>query len=365
MNTVQINSADDLQSVRECYHIPQDIERHMRWHSFFAEAYASNWPRAQSTCLAVLERAKVVGCCSAYRYPYPLPLGKPWMRRTTRAVLWPANPVNFHSLPAVCTSSRPDKVLPVLLRSFDVVKSKWFAPAIRMVMLDQTRDASLLSQLKYHGYSLNEGIVINEMEVRWQRFSDYFERYLSKNSRSLLRRALKKAQEEEVRIEVLEEPVLHQEQINKLLANVADHNRSESLWSHDFLRAAATHLKPEDIHIMAAWRGDKLVGCTVNLCRGDELTLKSLGLDYSVSQDLNLYRLLILEGVRYGIQRGFKKINSGFSQCEIKAGLGFSQVQTSTAIKAWPARLSRLFAYRSAAMKGPLSQRRHQAEGGV
>ena len=115
--------------------------------------------------------------------------------------------------------------------------------------------------------------------------------------------------------------------------------------------AAEQYLLRDDIVVIGAWLKGQLVACTINFRDGESLIQKSLGMDYALAQSLNLYRLIMAEGIKYAIEAGLSSIRCGVSQYDIKGRLGFDQVATLSAIKAAPPILSRLFTYRSGAMQ--------------
>jgi len=321
------------------------------WQKFWAAAQAPTWPQSRTAMVVVYHGNKIVGHCGAYRYPYPLPFPRSWQRKIARSMLWPLNPVNFHKPPVVHPQADPDKVIPLLLDGVDQLRRRWLAPTARFVLLDRDRDKLLFRYLKEKGYGFSPGITDTHLEVKWSSFGDYLQSAMKSKHRNYLARCYRRAVEAGVSFEVLSDPVAHSDEIISLLRNVADHNRSETLYSPDFLRAAEQHLGCEKLVVICARVKGKMAACTINYRDHDRITQKSLGMDYALSQSLNLYRLIIAEGIKYAIRNNIKSVGCGFSQYEIKSRLGLERVETTTAIKTWPSGLAGLFAYRSGAMK--------------
>ncbi|WP_085909089.1 GNAT family N-acetyltransferase [Kiloniella majae] len=321
------------------------------WQRFWTEAQAPTWPRSRTAMVLVYHGNKMVGHCGAYRYPYPLPLPSCWQRRIARSLLWPLNPVNFHKHPVVHPQADPDEVIPLLLDGVDQLRRRWLAPTARFVLLDRERDQLLFRYLEGKGYVFSPGITDTHLEVKWSSFQDYLQGAMKSKHRNYLARCYRRAIEAGTSFEVLSDPAAHSEQIISLLRNVADHNRSETLYASNFLQAAEQHLGRENIVVICAKVKGRIVACTINYRDHDKITQKSLGMDYGLSQSLNLYRLIIAEGIKYAIKHKIKSVGCGFSQYEIKRRLGLEQIETTTAIKTWPSGLAGVFAYRSGAMK--------------
>ncbi|WP_020591759.1 GNAT family N-acetyltransferase [Kiloniella laminariae] len=322
-----------------------------RWQSFWAAAQAPSLPRSRTAVIAVYDGDHMVGHCGAYRYPYPLPFKQAWQRRAVRSVMWPINPVNFHKPPQVHPEADPDQVLPLLLKGIDQLRLKWLAPAARMVMLDQRRDACLLGHLQQQGYVIAPGITDTQLDLVWSSFQDYLGQGLQGRHRNYLARCYRKAVEAGVELRVIKSPLACQDQIMALLRNVAAQNRSETLYDDSFLKAAEQYLRQDDVIVIGAWVKGQMAACTINYRDGNSMIQKSLGMDYALAQPLNLYRLIMAEGIKYALDSGLNSIRCGFSQYDIKGRLGFEQVDTLTAIKASPSALARLFTYRSGAMQ--------------
>ncbi|WP_310620634.1 GNAT family N-acetyltransferase [Flexibacterium corallicola] len=363
MRVIKAEKPGEIDALLQSFEVPTEIEEQVRWHAFFKSARPLTWPRCKSAFLSVVHGKKIVGCCSVYRYPYPLPFESAWMRRTARTFFWPANPVNMQGLPVISKGNNPEEVYPALLEAIDKLRVRWLAPAIRLIMLDAQNDAPLIEYLKRANYLLEQGIVKNTLEVSWDNFEGYFEKHLRSKTRRLLRKAHKNATGAGVTFQPLTNPSKEQDRICELLQNVADKNKSEVIWSERFLEKEKTYLKERKLVVLGSYLNGKLIGCTVNFNQGSEFVMKSIGLDYSCSEELNLYRLMLLQGIRYSIEAGYSTLNAGFSQYAIKRRLGFSQENTLTAVKSWPLAVAPYFAYRSASMIGETSHQPTKAEG--
>lgn len=327
-----------------------------RWQKFWPATQPATWPSCRTASIAAFDGPRIVGHCSTFRYPYPLPFRHSWQRRLARSALWPANPVNLCSPPAVHPDADPAAVIASLSKGIDRLRGRWLAPASRLVMLDKTRDRRLIDRLAANGYFCAPGITDTRLDIRWDSFDDYLAGALRAKPRHFLKKCYRKAEKASVSFEVAKSPARHQQAIFSLIKNVADRNRSEPLYAADFLTAVERHLEPEDIVVILAWVGDRLAGCTINYRDKDRLVMKTLGLDYELAQPLNIYRLIIAEGVRAAIQIGVKTVHAGFSQYDIKRRLGFQLAETITAVKVWPKLLSPIYGYRSTAMKTSASE---------
>ena len=68
--------------------------------------------------------------------------------------------------------------------------------------------------------------------------------------------------------------------------------------------------------------GDKCIGFVQLIENGQELVFSLVGLDYSYNGKYNLYVRLLLEVIRYGVEKGFKVIDLGQTTYDAKRKLG-------------------------------------------
>lgn len=332
--------------------LPGELSGSYRWHNYWTDSLVQSWPKSRTAFITAQTGEDLVGWVGAYRYPFPPPFRKSWQRKLSRAMLWPANPLNFHGPFQYAGTDRRDEIDEALFEAITRLQRRWLVPASRFVLLDPETHGSFLENLNSHGFSLLPGIADTRLSVVWPDYESYLQDAMLARHRKQLKKYQDRAEKAGVRFRVTSDLKNHGAMIYRLIAEVADRNRCEPLLSAKFTTAAHLYLEPGDLVMVEAWKGDRMIGCTLNYREGRKMTMKSLGMDYSQAGDLNIYRLLITQGIRYAIQQGLQEVRCGCSQYEIKQRLGFRQVQTLTAIRAMPRSLNRLFGYRLRNMRG-------------
>lgn len=152
-----------------------------------------------------------------------------------------------------------------------------------------------------------------ELRVRWNSFGDYMNA-LRSNYRYRFAKALKKSSS--LKIRYLERPEEFTQEMYKLYENTYEKSRIrvEKL-SLDFFRGRF-------FKIFTFEDEEKVRGFVQLLEHGDELVFEFVGLDYTVNKKYDTYIAMLLEIVRYGIERGFKTIDFGQTADDAKLKLG-------------------------------------------
>ena len=119
----------------------------------------------------------------------------------------------------------------------------------------------------------------------------------------------------------------------KLYKNVslkAKEIRIEAL-PKDFFIRINNHF--ENLNYVVVFEADKIIGFGILLGQGKDLRCFCLGMDYTSSKKNNLWYVIVLESIRYGIEKKYSKIEFGNSNYSMKRKFGAIEEKIIFSIK--------------------------------
>lgn len=320
----------------------ESLQRSYRWQQYKQASQAASWPRAWTHFVTVWRGDTLVGVASAYQYPMPLPLELPFLRRLSQIALAPTNPINFLLPPMVLRGEDETAVYPLLLQGIRQLIRKKFALGVRLTFLDAQHHALLLTHLRQANYLITDGIWENDLMLEWPTFDGYVQS-LKSSHRNSLRKQLKKV--DRAGIVITTAMPTDAQHIYSLFANVAAKNKSQLLYNQNVLHHAQTILGDDHFKLFRAVHNGKTVACLMMYHDQQTAQLAAIGLDYDVSNQYNLYRVLIYSAIEKSINLGLHCVRGGMSKYELKRRIGFVSRPTLTATDAWLSPIKRGYSF--------------------
>jgi hypothetical protein len=188
----------------------------------------------------------------------------------------------------------------------------------------------LQTHLSNHGFSSIENMPVAKNAIHFENLDAYFAS-LSYSTRKGLRRKLRRYSQ--LRIEEYDGLPPHLEEIYQLYLNCYEKSKLKfEKLTLDFFKSLA-ELMPNQCRFVLYFMQDKLIGFNCLLHGNGVLMDKYIGLDYSISHQVNLYSLSWLHNIHICIRDGFHTLQSGQAAYKTKLSLGASLEQTHILFK--------------------------------
>ena len=202
-----------------------------------------------------------------------------------------------------------------------------------------SEDLNELDDLPSLGYFKTDGFPTARLAIEFGSVDEYLDR-LSAGTRKDLRRKVKKTSESgRLQVEVAHDISHCIDEVFQLYMNTysAGPMHFELLTKEYFLNFS--RYMPREAVYFLFWMNDKseqgrrLVGFNFCLQFDDRLIDKYIGMDYSVSRDLNLYFISLLNNVQWSIDHRKKIYILGAGEYSVKTRLGAELIPTRTMTK--------------------------------
>lgn len=186
-------------------------------------------------------------------------------------------------------------------------------------------DLDALASMKALGWFTGDGLPTAALDLPYADFEAYLAS-LSTGTRKDMKRKLKKSGEA-VRIEAVQDIEHCIAEAHRLYMNVHDNGpMSFEVLTREFFLAFSRSMREHAVFFLY-WLpqpegGERLVGFNFCLQFEDRLIDKYIGMDYSVSRELNLYFVSFLNNVRWCIENGKRTYMLSQGGYEVKQQLG-------------------------------------------
>ncbi|KQV65365.1 hypothetical protein ASC90_15005 [Rhizobium sp. Root1220] len=206
-----------------------------------------------------------------------------------------------------------------LLTAFERHAAAENCPLVGMKDIDQQTAASIAATLEERGYAVIDGLPTAWLDIDFDNIDSYLER-LSSGTRKDMRRKLKSSQL--VRVELTSD-------VGNLLPQVMalyhdTRNRSEWQFEEltpDYFQGVLRHM-PERSFCMLYFVGDQLLAANLLVHNGHTLVDKFFCMDGEAGRPYNLYFLSWFTNLRYCLDHGMRRYQSGQAYYENKVRLG-------------------------------------------
>jgi hypothetical protein len=195
------------------------------------------------------------------------------------------------------------------------------------------RDGELACVLRAAGFTPIESLPVASLDLSHADFDTYMNG-LSSATRKDLRRKLKKGGH--VRIEHRKDLAGLEEPVTELYESTRRHSRVhyggfEELPDGYF--GVISRMTSGAAHFVLYWLGDQIIAFNLLLLQKDRVIDKLLGCAYPVAQEQNIYALSWVENVRFAIENGYPRLQSGQTAYALKLRYGSDLVPSTVYAK--------------------------------
>lgn len=154
------------------------------------------------------------------------------------------------------------------------------------------------------------------LDLKWASFEEYLAFLPSKK-----RREIRRTQRRAVREGIVVEPAIPEDAFDAMVADVTRRHGGTRHYLPGLFRTAATALGP-DLTLLAARRDGAPAGCIALLRSGDDLVVRWIGRDYSLTTGTAVYHALLTACVRSAIGSGARTLRFGAAAYSSKKQFG-------------------------------------------
>lgn len=160
------------------------------------------------------------------------------------------------------------------------------------------------------GFARAPSMPMTMLNVDYDSFDAYTAKAMSGNSRRHLRKNLKAAEGECIRMSVTDDVSAQIDEIYPLYLQVYERSklRFEKL-TKDYFRLLSVRMK-DKVRFLLWHRGNRLAAFGMFMIQDDQLFSEYLGFDYAVALDLHLYHYVVRDMIDWCIQGDYKWIRS-------------------------------------------------------
>jgi predicted N-acyltransferase len=183
-------------------------------------------------------------------------------------------------------------------------------------------EKELCGLLKERGYENIHNLPKAEIKIKWKNFDEYLNSMRS-NYRCKIVKSMDKCAKANISIQILEDFSGHSHDLKRLYDNVsrqAKEIQREQL-SESFFRAIDKNLGDRSA-ILAAKKGDRIIGYMLAIFNDKELIASLLGLDYDYNREYCIYFNLFYKTIELALERGMEKIDMGITTLDPKKDMG-------------------------------------------
>lgn len=179
--------------------------------------------------------------------------------------------------------------------------------------------------MKYHMFRMDMNMML-DLDPSWEDMEDYLGALTSK-SRTRIKSIYKRSIDLEFKDWGASEIRSHIGELDELFNNVLE----KSSFTFGVLEMEAYAQWKESLGdkllFQAVYCDARLVGFTSAFLNGEDLDVHYVGLEYTCNEEIGLYQRMLLEFLRYGIEKGVKRINYGRTAEQAKSSLGAVPVE--------------------------------------
>ena len=163
------------------------------------------------------------------------------------------------------------------------------------------------------GYTKAAAAPACTLEIKWKTFEQYMSA-LRSNYRYRYNKALKKS--DGLKMAPLADNAEFSEELYSLYEQVENNAKIK------IDKLPISFFKSNLFKILVFYKDNAPAGFIQLLENGDELIFEFVGFDYKINAECHIYHRMLLEIIRYGIERGFKYIDFGQTADDTKLKLG-------------------------------------------
>lgn len=173
---------------------------------------------------------------------------------------------------------------------------------------------------KYFRFSVQPNMML-KLKDSWETFDDYLNDFSTKY-RSRANTARKKSKEIEKRELDLNEIKKHSERINFLYQNVADNAPFNTFFlpENHFYRLKES--MKDNFRVFGYFLHDEMIGFYTLILNNSDVDTYFLGYDKDIQKEKQIYLNMLLDMVKFGIDKKFSRIIFGRTALEIKSTIG-------------------------------------------